>query len=202
MEVRIDQLGKRYQHGWVFKDLSYIFKSDNIYGVAGRNGSGKSTFLKIISGLLSPSKGRIEYLIDGRLELRENIYSKVNIAAPYTDLIEELDLREMIRFHTKFKDSPVLTTAGQWLEMLELSNASSRPLLQFSSGMKQRVKLGLALYSSGDILLLDEPTSNLDDAAKAWFFTHLAKLRKDKLILIASNEAEDFKYCAEILRLD
>jgi len=86
--------------------------------------------------------------------------------------------------------------------MLELSNASSRPLLQFSSGMKQRVKLGLALYSSGDILLLDEPTSNLDDAAKAWFFTHLAKLRKDKLILIASNEAEDFKYCAEILRLD
>ncbi|MBK9929855.1 MAG: ABC transporter ATP-binding protein [Saprospiraceae bacterium] len=201
MEVRIDQLGKRYQHGWVFKDLSYIFKSDNIYGVAGRNGSGKSTFLKIISGLLSPSKGRIEYLIDGRLELRENIYSKVNIAAPYTDLIEELDLREMIRFHTKFKHSPVLTTAGQWLEMLELSNASSRPLLQFSSGMKQRVKLGLALYSSGDILLLDEPTSNLDDAAKAWFFTHLAKLRKDKLILIASNEAEDFKYCAEILRL-
>ena len=202
MEVRIDQLGKRYQHGWVFKDLSYIFKSDNIYGVAGRNGSGKSTFLKIISGLLSPSKGRIEYLIDGRLELRENIYSKVNIAAPYTDLIEELDLREMIRFHTKFKRAPVLTTAGQWLEMLELSNASSRPLLQFSSGMKQRVKLGLALYSSGDILLLDEPTSNLDDAAKAWFFTHLAKLRKDKLILIASNEAEDFKYCAEILRLD
>jgi ABC-type multidrug transport system ATPase subunit len=137
-----------------------------------------------------------------RLELRENIYSKVNIAAPYTDLIEELDLREMIRFHTKFKHSPVLTTAGQWLEMLELSNVSSRPLLQFSSGMKQRVKLGLALYSSGDILLLDEPTSNLDDAAKAWFFTHLAKLRKDKLILIASNEAEDFKYCAEILRLD
>jgi ABC-type multidrug transport system ATPase subunit len=201
MEIEIDQLGKRFQHGWVFKNLSFHFNSNKIYGIAGRNGSGKSTFLKIISGLLSPSKGTVTYTNDGLHIKREAIYSKVSIAAPYTDLIEEYNLLEMIDFHARLKPSDQFIQVNEWIDMLEFPHSISRPLFQFSSGMKQRVKLGLALYSKADIILLDEPTSNLDEQTKTWFFNHLNKRKENKIILIASNEMEDFKYCAEMLSL-
>jgi ABC-type multidrug transport system ATPase subunit len=201
MEIEIDQLGKRYQHGWVFQNISYHFESGKVYGIAGRNGSGKSTFLKIISGLLSPTKGIVSYRSAGVSIKREDIYAHVSIAAPYTDLIEEYNLSEMISFHSGMKPSDVLTDAQQWITMLDFSHSVVRPLYQFSSGMKQRVKLGLALYSNTDIIILDEPTSNLDEHAKEWFFGHLNSRKDDRIILIASNEMADFKYCSEILSL-
>ena len=202
MEIEIDQLGKRFQHGWVFKNLHHLFQSNQIYGVSGRNGSGKSTFLKIVSGLLSPSIGKVNYSHLNQPIKREDIYTHVSIAAPYTDLIEEYNLHEMIAFHISLKPSDVFTSIDQWMDMLEFPTSLTRPLYQFSSGMKQRVKLGLALYSQSDIILLDEPTSNLDESAKAWFFDQLNKRRANKLIFIASNEDLDFKYCSEIISLN
>jgi ABC-type multidrug transport system ATPase subunit len=201
MEVRIDRLSKRYQHGWVFRDLTHDFRNHRFYGIAGRNGSGKSTFLKIISGLLSPSRGKVSYHLGGQPVSREDIYQEVNVAAPYTDLIEEFTLREMVRFHCRFKPLNV-DGAEDWIEMTGLSKAADRPLAFYSSGMKQKVKLALALYSRGSLLLLDEPTSNLDDNARSWFFDHLEKQKGNKTVFIASNEAEDFRMCEEVIRLD
>lgn len=201
MEIKIDRLGKRFQHGWVFKELTHSFFQDHVYGVSGRNGSGKSTFLKIVSGLLSPTTGSIIYTHDQKTIPRDAIYTYVSIAAPYTDLIEEYSLEEMLAFHIQFKPSPILHTVKEWLNMLELGHAATRPLVQFSSGMKQRVKLGLAMYSTSSILLLDEPTSNLDEDAKSWLFDHLKKNLHGKVVLIASNETADFSLCSEILHL-
>lgn len=201
MEIEIDQISKRFQHGWVFKDLNHHFKSDSMYGIAGRNGSGKSTFLKIISGLLTPTSGTIVYTHLRQKINRENIYQYINIAAPYIDLIEEFTLEEMVEFHMQFRKTSLKKPAA-WIEIMELGGASKRLLNHFSSGMKQRVRLALALYSEGELLILDEPTSNLDEDAKAWFFQHLVSEGRNKTVLIASNEKEDFKFCAEILRLD
>ncbi len=201
MEIKIDRLGKRYQHGWVFKELSFTFLQDKVYGISGRNGSGKSTFLKIISGLLSPSSGSVGYRHHDKAVLRESIYTQVSVAAPYTDLIEEYSLNEMIAFHLRFKPSFLLPKVQDWIDMLDLGHAGSRPLIQFSSGMKQRVKLGLAMYSTSSILLLDEPTSNLDNAAKSWLFDHLKNNVTGKVVLIASNELSDFSLCSEMLHL-
>ncbi len=189
MEIEIEQLGKRYQHGWVFQNISHHFESGKVYGIAGRNGSGKSTFLKIISGLLSPSKGNVSYKSSGMSIKREEIYAHISIAAPYTDLIEEYNLKEMITFHSGMKPSDCFTSVQQWIEILDFPHSVVRPLYQFSSGMKQRVKLGLALYSNSDIIILDEPTSNLDEQAKEWFFDQLIKRKEERIILIASNEA-------------
>jgi len=202
MEIEIDLISKRFQHGWVFKNLSHQFKPDGIYGIAGRNGSGKSTFLKIISGLLTPTSGTIRYTTNTtQVILRENIYQYINIAAPYIDLIEEFTLEEMVHFHMQFRKTG-FKQAGDWIDIMELKPASKRLLNHFSSGMKQRVRLALALYSPGEILILDEPTSNLDEDAKAWFFNHLELQKRHKTVLLASNEKEDFKFCSEILRLD
>ncbi|MEP7268026.1 MAG: ABC transporter ATP-binding protein [Saprospiraceae bacterium] len=201
MEIRIENLGKRFQHGWVFKNLSRQFNSNKVYGIAGRNGSGKSTFLRIVSGLLSPTNGSVIYYQDSKNILRENIYQYVNVAAPYTDLLEEFTLTEMIQFHTSFKPSDQLKTVSDWLTLMELEHAFKRPIFQFSSGMKQRARLALALYTPGEILFLDEPTSNLDEEAKAWFFHHLDTQRKNKIVFVASNETEDFRFCDEMIRL-
>ena len=201
MEVRIDRLSKRYQHGWVLRDLTHDFGNNRFYGIAGRNGSGKSTFLKIISGLLSPTRGKVSYHLGDQTVSRELIYQEVNVAAPYTDLIEEFTLREMVRFHRRFK--PLSGTGAEdWIEMTGLSKAADRPLAYYSSGMKQRVKLALAMHSRGSLLLLDEPTSNLDDQARSWFFDQLEKQKGNKTVFIASNEAEDFRMCEEVIRLD
>lgn len=201
MEIAVDRLGKRYQHGWVFRNLSFLFQSNNIYGISGRNGSGKSTFLKIISGLLSATEGKIQYVSGQESVKREDIYHYLNVAAPYTELLEEFTLAEMIDFHTGFKPSDRFSDTTQWIEMMQLGSAAHRPMVQFSSGMKQRVKLGLALYSKAEIIFLDEPTSNLDENAKDWFFQHLDLQRQNKLIFIASNEEQDFKFCAERILL-
>lgn len=201
MEVRIDHLSKRYQHGWVLRDLTHEFRNNRIYGIAGRNGSGKSTFLKIISGLLSPTRGTVSYYREGQSVSRELIYQEVNVAAPYTDLIEEFTLREMIRFHCRFK--PLNGTGPDaWIEMTGLSKAADRTLAFYSSGMKQKVKLALALYSRGSILILDEPTSNLDENARSWFFDQMERQKGNKTVFIASNEADDFRLCEEVIRLD
>jgi len=197
MEIIIDRLGKRYQHGWVFRNLSFHFKSNLIYGISGRNGSGKSTFLKIISGLLSPSEGNIEYSSDSTSIKREDVYKYLNVAAPYTELLEEYTLYEMIDFHSGFKPANQSWDTKNWIEMMQLDSSAHRPMSQFSSGMKQRVKLGLALYSKAKIIFLDEPTSNLDENAKTWFFQHLDQQRKNKLVFIASNEEVDFQFCGE-----
>lgn len=201
MEIKIEGLGKRFQHGWVIKDWSKHFVSNKTYGISGRNGSGKSTLLKMISGLLSPSKGTIHYFHNSSEIKREDIYRSVNIAAPYGELIEEYTLEEMVRFHTQFKQSGLLKDLADWILMMGLDQAAKRPIMQYSSGMKQRVKLGLAMYTKGHILILDEPTSNLDEPAKAWFFDHLTKQREDKIVFIASNEKEDFVLCDEVLQL-
>lgn len=201
MEIIVDRLGKRYQHGWVFRNLSFHFQSNSIYGVSGRNGSGKSTFLKIISGLLSPTEGKINYVSNDTSIKREDIYRYINAAAPYTELLEEYTLTEMIDFHTRFKQSDRFSGTKKWIEMMQLESSGNRPMSQYSSGMKQRVKLGLALYSNAKIIFLDEPTSNLDENAKAWFFQHLELQRQNKLIFIASNEEHDFQLCAEKIYL-
>ena len=201
MEITVDRLGKRYQHGWVFRNLSFLFQSNNIYGISGRNGSGKSTFLKIISGLLSATEGKIQYVSGQGSVKREDIYHYLSVAAPYTELLEEFTLAEMIDFHTGFKPSDRFSDTAQWIEMMQLGSAAHRPMVQFSSGMKQRVKLGLALYSKAEIIFLDEPTSNLDENAKDWFFQHLDLQRQNKLIFIASNEEQDFKFCTNRILL-
>ena len=201
MEITVDRLGKRYQHGWVFRNLSFLFQSNNIYGISGRNGSGKSTFLKIISGLLSATEGKIQYASGQGSVKREDIYHYLSVAAPYTELLEEFTLAEMIDFHTGFKPSDRFSDTAQWIEMMQLGSAAHRPMVQFSSGMKQRVKLVLALYSKDEIIFLDEPTSNLDENAKDWFFQHLDLQRQNKLIFIASNEEQDFKFCTNRILL-
>lgn len=201
MRITLSGVGKRYNRDWIFRNLDYEFTSGNGYAILGGNGSGKSTFLQIISGFESVSEGAIEYVNNESID-RDRIFEKVAVAAPYVELLEEFTLEETFSFHNKLKPTRV-ESAGQFAEKIELPNSVTKELRDFSSGMKQRVKLGLAILSKCPILLLDEPISNLDTSATNWYNNLLGEFAKDKLVLICSNQGhEEHGFCTQQLNVE
>jgi len=199
MTITLEQVSKRYAREWILKQFSYTFRAGVCYGIEGRNGSGKSTLLRLLSGHLSPTRGRLCFS-HGQQPLKvEEIYPLLSYVGPYIDLLEELSLAEMLQFHFRCKPLRPGLSVAALTQVLGLEKAASRPISTFSSGMKQRVCLGLALWSDTPLLLLDEPTSTLDAEAAAWFQTQLAIHKTDRLVVIATNDPSDLQQCSERL---
>jgi ABC-type multidrug transport system ATPase subunit len=197
MQIELKNLGKRYRYEWILKNMNFQFQSRESYAVLGHNGSGKSTFMQILSGYLSPSAGKIIYTLDNKVIDINVIYRYITFASPYTELIDELTLKESIAFHTKFK--PLLNDLkkSDVLELMKFPrNAHDKAVQFFSSGMKQRLKLALSILSDCPILLLDEPTITLDREGINWYKNLLAEYAiGKKLLVIASNVEEDIQAC-------
>lgn len=200
MEITLEKLEKRFNQERVFSNLSYQFCSGNAYALVGHNGSGKSTLLQIIAGFLLPSKGNITYREKVIVPV-EDIYQRLSIATPYMDLIEEFTLKELLQFHFKFKKTRDNITLEEILELAYLSDARNKFVKNFSSGMKQRLKLALAFFSESDIILLDEPTSNLDAKGFDWYLKQVHNI-KNELLIIASNEPKEYDFCASYLEIE
>lgn len=195
MEIRLEQASKRYQRDWIFRDLDYVFRTGETYAVLGPNGSGKSTLLKALSGYLSLSKGSIWHVQSEKNIPREEIYSRISLAGPYVELIEEFTLREAIRFHFRFKKPVAGLIEADIPELLQLRKSANKPIQFFSSGMKQRVRLGLSILSDTPVLLLDEPGSNLDRVGNIWWRELLDLYGRERLLVIASNVEDDVRDC-------
>lgn len=199
--IKVTKLSKRYGFQWIIKDFDAVFQKGKVYGIAGKNGSGKSTLIKMLSGYLTPSKGTISYFHEDKEVKKEKLYGLITLAAPYTDLINEFTLSEMLVFHQKFKPLKSLFNLETFEKEIQLTGQKDKLLSQFSSGMKQKIQLALAVLSDTSLLLLDEPTSYLDSKAKKWF-TNLLEANKDnRIIIIASNDQYDLDLCDEILSI-
>lgn len=197
MKIELEAVSKRFRLEWVLRNVSLSFEPNRRYAVTGPNGSGKSTLLKIISGHLTPSKGQVSFAFQGRPLEVSAVYQHLSFAAPYIELLEELSLLEALRFHTRFKPlAPGLNTDAL-VELLGFERARHKPVRNFSSGMKQRLKLALALCSNTPLLLLDEPTTNLDLEGIAWYRRLVEAYTPGRLIIIASNAEVDFDFCEE-----
>jgi len=200
MHIKLQNVGKRFERNWIFRNLSQEFKEGSKYAVLGPNGSGKSTLLRVISGSLTLSEGEINYTYNNSDIKSEEIYSHVSITAPYLDLPEEYSLEEIITFHKTFKKIDLNTK--ELITKLELDHTKDRLYKHFSSGMKQRVKLGLAIMSQTPLLLLDEPTTALDAKSVQWYQSIIEEFASNKTILVFSNnKEEEYKFCKETLRI-
>ena len=198
MQIKLLGLGKRYNYDWIFRHLSYEFIPDKAYAILGYNGSGKSTFINTLSGNLVPSEGSIQYQNNSKTILVEEIYRYLSFSAPYLELVEEFTLTELLQFHTHFKPLRDLTP-NQLIERMYLEKARHKYVKDFSSGMKQRLKLGLAIYTDAPLLLLDEPTTNLDQAGIHWYLEHVSQNRQGRLVVVCSNIAHEYAFCDETL---
>jgi len=162
-----------------------------------------SPLLRIISGSLTPSQGEISYELDGDNTPVEEIYQNISMAAPYLDLIQEYTLEEHIKFHFKFKQLVDGVTLNQVPDILKLNEDKTKPLKQYSSGMVQRVKLGMAILSDTPLVLLDEPATNLDSEGIAWFNELLKKFGVNRSVVICSNErTEEYRFCNKELSME
>lgn len=201
MTISLDHIGRRFNQEWIFRGLSYSFNPHESYAVLGPNGSGKSTLLSVIMGSLSPSEGQINYSLGDKVPV-EQIYKSVSLAAPYLDLIEEFTLSETIDFHFKFKRVHHAIGKDDILSLLGLERAQDKALKYFSSGMKQRTKLALACCSDTPILILDEPTSNLDRQGIEWYHQLIQRFTAKRLVIIGSNQEEEYSFCDHFIQVN
>ncbi|MCB9036513.1 MAG: ABC transporter ATP-binding protein [Lewinellaceae bacterium] len=197
MKIELDQVGKRYRMEWILRGVSLQFEAGKRYAITGPNGSGKSTLLKILSGHLTPSKGKVLYSYQNKALDNANVYRHLAYAAPYIELIEELSLWEALQFHLRFKPLLHEMSPDDMLELLRFTKARDKAIREFSSGMKQRLKLALAICSNTPLLLLDEPTTNLDKEGVAWYRNLIDNFGADRLLVVASNVDVDFDFCEE-----
>ncbi len=201
LEIHLENVGKRYLRRWIFRDLTYRIPAHGRIGVTGYNGSGKSTLLKIVIGALAPSTGSVAFSIDGEVVDSEKVYRQLAFAAPYTDLIEEMNLMEFLGFHSRFRPLRPGIESGDVVQLLGSQFNTSTHLKSYSSGMKQRVRLALAVCTDAAAVVLDEPTSNLDEEGKEWYASLLQGLGPDTTVLIASNESRDMEFCDEFIHI-
>ncbi|MFZ1807075.1 MAG: ATP-binding cassette domain-containing protein [Cyclobacteriaceae bacterium] len=192
MNIVTENLGKRFNREWIFKKLNFVFEQGNSYAIVGPNGSGKSTLMQVLWGQVPASTGSIAYSFQKNTVPEEEAYEHVSIATPYMELIEEFTLKEMIHFHFKFKKVAQNLPIKDLADLMELSHAQNKLISNFSSGMKQRLKLGLAFFSDTSALFLDEPTTNLDKRAIEWYQIKLREFGAHRLVLIASNTEYEY----------
>lgn len=195
MKIIATGVEKKFRKEWIFKKLDGTFTSGNSYALVGPNGTGKSTLLKILAQFSLPTHGRVTFhQADGSAIASDEAHQFIAYAAPYVDVIEEFTLNELIEFLQKIDFIPSEITLDSFEKYMELSPGRSKLIKNYSSGMRQKIKLAIALLSPRPILCLDEPTSNLDEQAKQWFISKLSENRS-KLIFIASNEAIEIDLC-------
>lgn len=201
-EIQLEGASKRFQYEWIFKNLSLNLSQGQPLALIGSNGSGKSTLLKCISGSIPLSSGKISFKQKGKNIPESEWFRFLTIAAPYLELPEEFSLSELIDFHFKFKSPLNGISKSEILEIIYLEEHSNKMISQFSSGMKQRLKLGLALLSEVPIILLDEPTSNLDRKGIQWYQELIEKFAGNRILVVCSNEPREFEFCKQKINLE
>ena len=187
MYIELSQISKRYQKQSIFREVSHSFTPGSCTAVIGNNGSGKSTLLHIIAGYASPSQGSVKWELPNKRIKRDDIFRFVSICSPALQLWDELTLSENYALFREFKRLPECSASIDFARIIQLEKHLNKPLKSFSSGMRQRVKLGFAILSDAPLLLLDEPCSHMDGDAVSWYQEVLQKHAQGRTIIVASN---------------
>lgn len=200
LSIEATEISKKFRQDWIFKCFSGTFQEGGSYAITGPNGSGKSTLLQILAGFQLPSRGEVTYLIDKKKIDADQYYRHIAFAAPYLALPESLSLQELLHSHFMLKASRDSMTTEGMIELLGLNKAKNKLIKNFSSGMLQRVKLGLVFFSSAKAIFLDEPTANLDAAGMEWYQNLIAGLNStEKALFIASNQPYEYEFCTDTI---
>jgi ABC-2 type transport system ATP-binding protein len=195
MRIETIQVGKRFRSDWVIYGANLSLLPGQAYALSGPNGSGKSTLLRMLSGHLSPSLGKVQFFHGEQLVPVGDVYAQLSFAAPYMELIEEFTLLEALQFHQRFRPFRDRLSAQDLIDLLAFPRATHKQIRNFSSGMKQRLKLALAFCAEGSVLFLDEPTTNLDRQGMDWYQQLAGRFLHGRLTVVASNVEEDFSFC-------
>jgi heme exporter protein A len=196
VSVEFERVGKRFGNRSVLAAVSGTLQRGQVLVVAGPNGSGKSTLLNILAGLLRPSRGEVVYREGGAPLARTHWFERLGMAAPDMAVYEELSALENLRFFARLRGLRLEdATLQQVLDGLGLPpREQTRTVGTYSSGMKQRVKLAQAILHEPPVLLLDEPSSNLDEAGHGVVADLVARFRELAAIAVATNDPREMSW--------
>lgn len=201
MRIEATQLSKRFANEWIFKSFSHTFSPGESYAILGQNGSGKSTLLKVLAGMTLPTSGAVSFILpDGNAVPEEEHFRYLSFAAPYMDLIDHFTFTETVAFYSGVRK--MLSSPEELIHLAGLEKFANTQIRLFSSGMRQKVRLALAFLTDSPIIILDEPTSNLDYKNISWFeniFTHYAK---DRIVLMGSNYLTEYRLCQHTIKIE
>ena len=200
--VEANELNKTFGRRLIFNGINVRYDESGVFGISGPNGSGKSTLVKIIAGLISPTKGKIIHKNSDDEIIPEKLHNHIGFVSPYLVLYEEFTAWENLNIFSKIRDiSFDKDYAKDLLNRFLLYNRKDDLVKTYSSGMKQRMKFIFALIHHPELLIFDEPTSNLDNEGKNSVYEIIEDKSKESIIIIASNDKADLDLCPEILDL-
>ncbi len=198
-----EQVTKTFGRRLIFKDINFNFENHGIFGIAGHNGSGKSTLVKIICGVLSPTKGKIIHFANGKKIEIEELHNYIGFVAPYLILYDEFSGEENLLHFCKIRGINYdKEKAKDLFEKFAIYDRRNDAVKGYSSGMKQRLKYIFALLHSPQLLILDEPTSNLDNAGKDAVYSVINETGKNSIVIVASNEDSDLSLCQNVIKVE
>jgi ABC-type multidrug transport system ATPase subunit len=201
MRITLTDAGKRFNREWIFRHLNYQFSPADSYAITGPNGSGKSTLLQFIAGALMPSEGKVTFTLGEDIP-QTDVYRFISIAAPYLETVEEMTAQEFFRFHRSFKPFLPGIDIPKLLDIVGLTTAADKQIRYYSSGMKQRVRLAQAFFCDTQVLLLDEPTTNLDAPGIRLYHDLIRDYTRGRLVIVSSNDQQEFAFCSKILEVE
>ena len=201
MKISLTDAGKRFNRDWIFRHLTYEFSAGQSYAIVGPNGSGKSTLLQVLSGAMQVNEGNIQCSISNVQCSIEELYKHVSICAPYLEVIEEMTLIEFFNFHSGFKPFLPSVTSEKIISIIGLENAVNKQIRNYSSGMKQRVKLAQAIFSDVSVVLLDEPCTNLDETGIQLYKKLIKDYCEKRMVIVSSNDHHEYDFCGHRINI-
>jgi ABC-type multidrug transport system ATPase subunit len=208
IDLTCDNLGKKYEDKIIFRDLSFKLENKSSLVVTGKNGSGKSTLIKILANVIKESRGSYIIRINEKEILRENFFRITGFLSPYLNLYDELTGYENLEFFytLKFRNKISKTSLEEKikfiLEEVNLYPRRNEFMKNYSSGMRQRLKLAFAVINEPLLLLLDEPRTNLDNEGIDVVYKFANRQRENGILIIATNEIEDTNLCEEKINIE
>jgi heme exporter protein A len=203
ISISADGVAKDFNRRPIFQDISFSLSLPSSLAITGRNGAGKSTLSKIISGLLSTTRGTITYSLDDKKVDIEDFKHHIGFVSPYLNFYDEFSALENLRFLSRIRatfehqielEKELLSRVGLWNRRDDLVGT-------FSSGMKQRLKYAFALLHKPGVLILDEPTSNLDEEGAEIVKSIALNLKTNGILIVSTNDREEATWCDQEIQV-
>lgn len=204
--LRVIKLSKDYDGKNAVQDISFKVNQNEIVGILGPNGCGKTTTIGMILGLLKPTKGKI--LINGKEieNQRVDLLNNLNFISPYVELPKKLSVKQNLEIYGRLYDVKNLDSKIEYLsEKLRLNEIIHKITGELSSGQKNRVSLAKSIINDPVVLLLDEPTASLDPETGDFVRSFLESYQKEKktsILLTSHNMSEVERLCSSVLMMN
>lgn len=205
IELTAENISKTYSGKIIFKNFSINLKSGESVAILGRNGSGKSTLIKLLTGLIASNKGKVNLKINESSVPQNLWYPHIGLISPYLNLYDELTGFENLEFFCNLRNNSGTDMKEKidfYLNKVRLFEKRNEPLKNYSSGMKQKLKLIFAVLNEPGILYMDEPRSNLDTEGIDIICQTAEEQKKKGILIVATNDTDDIQFCENSINIE